>query len=199
MNDDPNQLRTLTEIVRDAVSQKERDSSKKLMYFIKRSLSQVGLTGECEESEILIRAYIRVREKIMAGTQVEDYLAYVSRFCYLIILEESRRRNSRSRLSQKLMFLANAQDVDREPSYSEAFSDQLIKSLWESFASLSERDKKILKLRIVIGLPWQEIAVLMVEQGEESYFHKGIEAKLRKQGERALSKLRNKLSSVDES
>lgn len=199
MNDYLTQLCTLTEIIKDAVASKEEDDSKKLVYFIRRSLGQVGLSGQYEESEVLIQAYIRVRDKILSGTRIHSFLPYLSRVCYLIILEESRKRQSQTKLRQKLRSIDNIQAAGESSSYSEAFSEDLINSLWVSFSALTESDKEILRLRIVSGLSWREIALIMVERGEEPHFHKGLEPKLRKQGERALTKLRHKLSSVDES
>ncbi|PSR18736.1 hypothetical protein C8255_05795 [filamentous cyanobacterium CCP3] len=199
MNDSLTQLRTLTEIIKDAVASKEEEDSKKLVYFIRRSLGQVGLSGQYEESEVLIQAYIRIRDKILSGVYIHNFLPYLSRVCYLIILEESRKRKSQIKLRQKLRCLDNIQAVSEQSSYSEAFSEELIDSLWDSFSALTESDKEILRLRIVSGLSWREIAIILVERGEEPSFHKGLEPKLRKQGERALVKLRNKLSSVDES
>ena len=84
-------------------------------------------------------------------------------------------------------------------SFCEEVSDELISSLWASFSALSERDKEILILRIVRGLSWKEIGFLMVSQGKERQFQSNLEAKLRKQGERALAKLRKQLSSVNDS
>ncbi len=199
MNDGLNQLRTLTEIVKDTVSHKESEDSKKLIYFIRRCLGQAGLLHEYSESEILISAYFRIREKIESGVIIENYLAYIKRFCQLIVIEESRRRNSRNRLTQKLMSFDNDQEATKEPAHSETYSEEVIENLWQAFYSLSEREMEILRLRIVVGLPWREIAILMVEQRKEFSTTKGLEAKLRKQGERAIHKLRHKLSSVDES
>ena len=102
MDEDFKQLTTLTEVVKNAISLKESESSRKLMYFIRRSLGQVGLTGEYEESEILIKAYLRVRDKILSGSRIENYLSYLTRVSYFIILEENRQRQRQARLGKKL-------------------------------------------------------------------------------------------------
>ncbi|NJL47588.1 MAG: hypothetical protein HC929_09000 [Leptolyngbyaceae cyanobacterium SM2_5_2] len=199
MDEDFKQLRALTEVVKDAISLKESESSKKLMYFIKRSLNQVGLAGEYEESEVLIKAYLRVRDRILSGTQIDNHLGYLTRVTYFIILEENRKRQRQIRLGQKLSHLTFVQDVIPDGSFCEGVSEDLVGSLWASFRALSERDKEILILRIVRGLSWKEIGFLMVSQGKEKKIHTGLEAKLRKQGERALAKLRKQLSSVNDS
>jgi|GEM_PF-3318952 DNA-directed RNA polymerase specialized sigma24 family protein len=197
MEEDFKQLKTLTEVVKDAISLKESESSRKLMYFIKRSLGQLGLAGQYEESEVLIKAYLRVRDKILSGTRIENYLGYLTQVSYYIILEESRQRRRQIRLGQKLSYITFTQEIMPDGSFYEGVSEELIGSLWVSFSTLSERDKEILILRIVRGLSWKEIGFLMVSQGKERRFHASLEAKLRKQGERALTKLRKQLSSVN--
>jgi DNA-directed RNA polymerase specialized sigma24 family protein len=198
MDEDFNQLRLLTEVVKDAISHKENGNSKKLIYFIRRSLGQVGLSHEYEESEILIQAYLRARDKILSGEYISNHSAYLSRVAYFIILEESKRRNRRGQLSQKLSYAESGADIILEKGYAEGVSDELVNSLWTSFDSLSERDQRILILRIVKGLSWREIGTLMVRVGQEKNGGKNLESKLRKQGERALAKLRKQLMSVND-
>jgi DNA-directed RNA polymerase specialized sigma24 family protein len=198
MDEDFNQLKVLTEVVKDAILHKENGSSKKLMYFIKRSLGQVGLSHEWEESDILIQAYLRARDKILSGERISHHSAYLTRVAYYIILEESKRRNRRGKLNQKLSYVESSAEVTLEKGYTEGVSDELVSSLWASFESLSKRDRWLLILRIVKGLSWQEIGTLMVSTGQEKNGGKSLEAKLRKRGERALAKLRKQLMSVDD-
>ncbi len=198
MDEDFNQLKVLTEVVKDAISHKEHGSSKRLMYFIKRSLNQVGLTHECEESEILIQAYLRTRDKILAGARISNYSAYLTRVAYFVILDESKRRNRRGKLNKKLSYVDSEAGSNAEKAYTEGISHELVSSLWASFESLSAREREILILRIVKGLSWREIGILMVQNGQERVSGRSLESKLRKQGERALAKLRRQLLSVND-
>lgn len=198
MDEDFNQLKVLTEVVKDAISHKENGSSKKLMYFIRRSLSQMGLTHECEESEILIQAYLRTRDKILSGTRISNYSAYLTRVAYFVILDESKRRNRRGKLNKKLSYVDSEGGSMTDKVYTEGMSDELVSSLWSSFESLTARERHILILRIVKGLPWREIGYLMVQNGQEKRTGRSVESKLRKQGERALAKLRKQLLSVND-
>ena len=197
MDEDFDQLKALTEVVKDAIAHKENGSSKKLMYFIKRSLGQVGLTHEWEESEILIQAYFRAREKVLAGERISNYGAYLTRIAYFVILEESKRRNRRGKLNKKLSHDGTKTETTPAEGYVEGISDELMRSLWASFEALSPRDRRILMLRIVRGLSWRDISALMVKDGEEKNDGKSLDAKLRKQGERALAKLRRQIMAVD--
>ena len=196
MEEDFNQLKVLTEVVKDAISHKEKDGAKKLMYFIKRSLGQFNLAHEYEESEILIQAYLRARNKILSGERIVNHSAYLTSVAYFIILEESKRKIRRKQLNHKLSFAESSADADVAKAYTDGASDELISSLWNSFKSLPQRDRQILILRIVKGHSWREIVSFVEGDHQAKNGGKSLESKLRKQGERALNKLRKQLMSA---
>ncbi|MEO0989286.1 MAG: hypothetical protein AAFY20_27710, partial [Cyanobacteria bacterium J06639_14] len=99
-------------------------------------------------------------------------------------------------ISQKLSCFQNVMFLP-ESSYEEGVSYEVINSLWESFEALSERDQQILYLRIVKGYSWNEIAYQLVEDGIEESYNKSLVSNLKKQGERALKKLRKGILSID--
>lgn len=198
MNEVYTQLELLTEFIRRTLSQKESGTSKKLMFFIRRSLSQMGLYNEWDESEILIEAYLRTREQIKSGAIIENLPSYLTRVSQLIIFEKRRQRKRSHGITQKLSGLTpDVVSFPEEASYHEEVSFGTISSLWNSFNSLPERDKQILVLRIVKGYSWKEIGYLLVEDGIEATYTNSLVTKLRKQGERALEKLRRRILSVN--
>lgn len=81
--------------------------------------------------------------------------------------------------------------------YSEGVTQATINSLWSSFELLPERDRRLLTLRVVKGHSWKEVARIFVDDGIESKYSDALVAKLRKQGERAIEKLRKDISPVE--
>lgn len=193
------QLELLNQVIRGALSLQEDASSKKLLFFIRRSLTQMGLYGEWQESEVLIEAYLRTRERVMAGEVIGNFPGYLAQVAQYILLEKRRQRQRNHNISQKL-FRSSADIVSLdESSYIEKIGQETISSLWSSFHALSERDQQVLMLRIVEGYSWKEIGYFMVEEGLETNYTSALVAKLRKQGERALDRLRKRMLSVDNS
>ena len=190
------QLELLNEVIRQTLLPKEGGTSKNLMLFIRRSLSQMQLGNEWDENEILVEAYIRTRERINSGEIIDNLSGYLAKFAQLIIFEKNRQRKRTYGISQKLSSFQNVVSLP-ESSYEEGVSYEVIDSLWSSFGFLPEKDQQILNLRIVKGYSWNEIAYQLVELGIEESYDKALVSKLRKQGERALEKLRKGILSID--
>lgn len=186
------QLDSLTEIVNSALLLRECESSRKLMFFIRRSLRQMGLNNEWHESEILIEAYLRARGHIQQGKVIRNLPAYLTGIICNLVREKSRERRRRFGIYRKLETSADTMTLP-ESSYQEEVSDEFVDSLWESFNCLPYRDRKIIELRVVKGYSWNEIANILVASGYEQNYGAPLIAKLRKQGERALAKLRKTL------
>ena len=193
------QLELLHEVVSRSLSPQEVGTSKNLIFFIRRSLNQMSLYPEWHESEILIEAYLRVRQKVLAGHEVQKFPAYLTRVAQLIIFEKSKQRKRNYSISQKLS-RADAEDDSAfsvDHSYTDGINPDTIDTLWSSFKALSEKDQEVLTLRIVHGYSWKEVAYTFVEWGLESHYSDSLIPKLRTQGKRALEKLRKGVLSVN--
>ncbi|ASC71239.1 hypothetical protein XM38_021910 [Halomicronema hongdechloris C2206] len=193
------QLELLNQVIRGALSLEEGSTSKKLIFFIRRSLAQMGLQGEWQESEVLIEAYLRTRERVMAGEVISNFPGYLAQVSQYILLEKRRQRQRNHNINQKLFRSGSDVVSSPESSYGEGISQETVSSLWSSFHALAERDQQVLMLRIVKGHSWKEIGYFMVEEGLEANYTSALVAKLRKQGERALDRLRKRMLSVDNS
>ena len=191
------QLELLHEVVSRSLLPQEVGTSKNLIFFIRRSLNQMGLYPEWHESEILIEAYLRVRQKILAGQEVQKFPAYLTRVSQLIILEKSKQRRRSSNIRQKLARADEESSLADDHSYTDGINPETIDTLWSSFKTLPERDQKVLTLRIVYGYSWKEVAYTFVEWGLESRYSDSLISKLRTQGKRALEKLRKGVLSVN--
>ncbi|MGF1524452.1 MAG: RNA polymerase sigma factor [Leptolyngbyaceae cyanobacterium] len=196
MNEAYQQLEILNDLIKQMLLRKGGRTSKNLMLLIRRSLTQMRLHYEWDESEILVDAYMRTRKQILAGEIIENLPGYLTRVCQLIVLEKNRQRKRHHNISQKLSSLSDAISSPKS-TYEEGVSNEVISSLWSSFNALSKKERQVLTLRIVKGYSWREIAYQLVEWGVEKNYNDALVAKLRKQGERALEKLRRKILSLD--
>ena len=196
MNEAHKQLERLNAVIKQALLGKEGETSKNLMLFIRRSLGQMRLRNEWNESEILVEAYLRTREKISSGEIIDNLPGYLSRVSQYIILEKIRQKSRNYRIHQKLSSFSDAVSLP-ESSYEEGVSCDVVNSLWNSFNCLSQREQEILTLRIIKGYSWDEVAYQLLELGIEGSYDSTVVAKLRKQGGRALEKLRKRILSID--
>ncbi|MEM6840004.1 MAG: hypothetical protein AAF609_24610 [Cyanobacteria bacterium P01_C01_bin.120] len=196
MNEIRQQLELLNEVIKRSLSLEEVKTSINLILFIRRSLNQAGLYPDWQESEILVEAYLRVRGQINAGKAIHNLPAYLTRTSQLIVLEKYRHRQRHVKIAQKLSG-SKGDDLAIEASYTEGVNQTTINLLWRSFEALSERDQRVITLRIVKGYSWKEIAYILVELGIEPKYTPALIMKLRKQGERALEKLRKAMLSVN--
>ncbi|MDB9528157.1 sigma-70 family RNA polymerase sigma factor [Oscillatoria sp. CS-180] len=197
MNEIYKQLELLNEVVKRSLSLEEVSTSKNLIFFIRRSLYQMGLYPEWHESEILVEAYMRIRQQIMAGKEIQNLPAYLARVSQFIVLEKRRQRKRNYGIRQKLTHPDEAATDLPDDSYTEGIDQEVVHSLWKSFDSLPERDRQILTLRIVKGYSWKEVACCFVESKIEPRFSDSLIPKLRTQGKRALEKLRKGMLSVN--
>ncbi|MFE4104955.1 RNA polymerase sigma factor [Almyronema epifaneia] len=190
------QLKRLNEVMNAALSAREEGSSKRLVFFVRRSLQQFNLYGEWCESEILIDAYLRTRQKIEHGEVIDNFPGYLSSVSFNIIREHHRSRQRKFAACQKMQKSeANVLNTPESPYLDEKTSD-FSNLLWESFESLRPKDQEILILRIVKGYSWSEIGDFMVATDKELRNDLALRSRLRKQGERALERLRKAFSSV---
>lgn len=196
MNEACKQLELLNTVIKQALLRKEGETSKNLMLFIRRSLGQMRLHNEWNESEILVEAYLRTRDKINSGEIIDNLPGYLSRVSQYIILEKSRQKKRNYGIHQKLSSFSDIVSLP-ENSYEEGVSCEVVNSLWNSFNCLSEREQRILTLRVIKGHSWHEVAYQLLELGIEKSYDNTVIAKLRKQGERALEKLRKRILSID--
>lgn len=99
MNEIQEQLELLNEVVKRSLSFKEVGTSKNIIFFIRRSLNQMGLSPEWHESEILIDAYLRIRQQVIDGREIRYFPAYLKRVSQFIMLEKKKQRSRNFGLS----------------------------------------------------------------------------------------------------
>ncbi len=184
------QLDLLNKLINNILSQEGDESTRKIFFFIKRILRQFRLDSQLQESEILIDAYLRIREKIKSGESIKNISAYLNRVSYNIVREHSKKQKRSEKLHGRL--LDNGYGHPDIILGGDSSNYDKITILLESLKKLKNEDLEILQLHIVEGLSWEEI---------RGYFSsckgkKLSNSALRKQGERALRRLREAYTSV---
>jgi DNA-directed RNA polymerase specialized sigma24 family protein len=180
----------LEEVIADAIHLK--GDAKHLIFFIKRALRQFNLESHYQEMDILSEAYIRTQKRIEAGETITNFPAWLKVVSINIIREKSKKRLRDQSLQQNLIRRGHgSQEMMTEQDDADL---EAIATLLESLKSLSSEDVEILKLRIVKGLSWDDVAESLEGIGKNA----GNVTALRKRGERALSRLRKNFFSVNQ-
>ncbi len=182
------QLELLTKLVNDTLSEERNESSRKIFYFIRRSLRQFKLNGQRQESDILLEAYTRVRKKIESGESIENMPAYLNRVAFNIIREKSRKQKKAEDLHIRL--INNGYGHPDTTSGTEDTDSYKINILIKALEEIKPEDLEIIELRIVKGLSWKEISEHLTSYKNEEYSNNLSVSALRKRGERALKRLR---------
>lgn len=186
------QLKLLTALIEDSLSEKQNDDSRKIFFFAKRTLRQFKLDGQLQESDIVIQAYLRVREKIKSGESIKNMPAYFNRVCYNIVREHSKKQKKTENLCNRLV--NNGFGVSETNRQIDSLNYSNNKILFESLAQLNNEDREIIELRIVQELSWKEISDHI-----SLYRNKKLNTStLRKRGERILKRLREAYISVEQ-
>lgn len=161
-------------------------SSGRLLYaFVRRNLYRFHLNGDFCEAAILNEALIRAVTATRRGIVIQELSAWLRRAAYNIIREKSRDR-------KRLVSLdSEPERVEQVVCQAEEIEDDL-SFIQAAFGLLEPRDQRILMLKIVQGLSWQEIHNILSIEGQPDC---SIPA-LRKQKERALIRLRKKFHSL---
>jgi DNA-directed RNA polymerase specialized sigma24 family protein len=186
------QLKRLHEVVAHLLSPAGDDTSQKLLFFVKRLLYQFNIKNQFHESEIVVEAYLRTRKRIEQGEVIENIPAWLNQVSFNIIREYSRKVNQSRTLTAHLR--CAAWTSANHPS-SEFPDSQPIEALLAALAQLQPEDEELLILRIVKGFSWQEISQYL--EAKDAGCKKYSAQTLRKRGERALTRLKQKFFSVD--
>lgn len=155
--------------------------------FIRSRLKQFNIQQAYSEACILNEVYLRAIKKMKQGEIIAIPIAWIRATAYNYIRELSRD-------GQKLVYLENYQNYHRSflgIEDTEHFLISLIKKeelqfeqtlIRKAFERLPPADRKLLHLKIIRGLSWQQIRDL-------SEYQKYTLAALRKRKQRALEKL----------
>lgn len=194
-NNRESQLALLAEIVNDTLSEEWDESTRKIFFFIKRSLRQFKLDGQLQESDILLDTYLRVRKKIESGEYIQNMPAYLNRVAFNIIREKSKKQKKSEDLHIRLINNGHGHanttlGTDNSDSYQITI---LIKALEE----LTSENFELIQLRIIKGLSWNQISDYINSSQDDENKKKVSASALRKRGERALKSLREAYFSVE--
>ncbi|WP_036489762.1 RNA polymerase sigma factor [Myxosarcina sp. GI1] len=195
-NNKQEQLELLAKIVNDTLSEEWDESTRKIFFFIKRSLRQFKLDGQLQESDILLDSYLRVRKKIESGESIQNMPAYLNRVAFNIIREKSKKQKKSEDLHIRLINNEHGHpDTTSETDGSDSYQ---ITSLLKALEELKSEDFELIQLRIVKGLSWNEISDYLNSSQDNENQKKLSTRTLRKRGERALKRLREAYFSVEE-
>jgi RNA polymerase sigma factor (sigma-70 family) len=182
-----NQLELLTTVVNNLLSEEKDEATRKIFFFIKRTLRQFKLDGQLEESDILSEAYLCVRKKIESGELIQNIPAYLNRVAFNIIRERSKKKKKSKDLHIRL--INNSHGVIDTTSRIDDLDSNQITILLKALKELNSEDFELIKLRIVKGLSWNEISDNL-NYSKDNENKKRLSANTRKKGERALKRLR---------
>lgn len=181
------QLDRLEAVLIDALSNYEDSSTRKLVFFIRRTLRQFHLESRYDECQIVIDTYLRAIKLTETGTIAQNLPAWLNRISYNIIREYSRRERQQRKLTNRLRQNGSELGETRVAPDSEDIDIDKIQILWEAFNKLSEEEQEILNLRIVKALSWKKVS---------DELNISIST-ARKRGERSLKRLRRSFFSID--
>lgn len=171
----------------------QNPAARSLLAFIRRDLRQFHLHGSISETDIFIQAYLRGFEYCSkeGAEPIRNVRAWLRQTAFNIIREESRRRQRAPQVSYDVLAendlgrsqLTQAPDEwGLDPDIVETDMRAIVTAL----ARLSAREQRIIHLRTLQGLAWKDVQQHLETMGEPPL---RLDV-LRKQGQRALERLR---------
>jgi DNA-directed RNA polymerase specialized sigma24 family protein len=161
------------------------------MAFIRRSLRQFCLYGLYSDIDIFMDAYLRGVDHISDPNKpdIGNVYAWMRATSYNVIRELSRER--RNRFCEFTEAIEQHQHrhwtMDKFAALQNCIEER-IQRVVQAFASLSEKERRIIELRFIQQLPWSDVQQQLVQDHGE--LPSKIPA-LRQRGKRALNRLRN--------
>jgi DNA-directed RNA polymerase specialized sigma24 family protein len=158
--------------------------------FIQRSLRQFHLEGSCSVDEIISEVYVRGVRLIASGKTIEKPLAWLKVTSLNVIRELSRSRCNQQQKHQPLDSDFTEHKIFKQQPNDDVNCDEAIAlklaAIQASFTQLSTKDQAILLLRLQENLSGKEVGEQLAAAGLGVH----NEVTLRKQGSRALKRLR---------
>lgn len=188
------QLNRLHEVVVELLSSKGDSTSQRLLFFIKRTLRQFNIDHQFHEKEIVIEAYERTRKRVETGEVIENLPGWLKAVSYNIIREYNRKVNQSRTLPVQL---SHNTSYSLPETSSEFIDSQRIEALLAALSQIKSEDEDLLILRLVKGFSWQQISEYLEEKDKETGKRHPAQ-NLRKRGERALARLKQKYFSIDQ-
>ena len=184
-------INALERFVTDSLSSKRDESQRQLILFIKRTLLQFNLDQDYSPASILGEAYFRATEKIRNGEVINNVPAFLNRVAFNIIREKRRCHSRIDKIDKKHIEISKTNLHESIDSFSSAYKSEEVENLQAALHQISQDDLEILVLRIVKGLSWDEVRDHYLKKNQDLPV-----SRLRKRGQRALTKLRQSFFAV---
>lgn len=149
----------------------------KLCAFARLRLRQFKLDGSYDPAYVINEALIRACEAIRNGKSIEKPSAWLRATMMNIVRELSRQSSEHTELDENSL---EGLENSVEPDLTEEFRRAKI-----AFWKLKPQERKLLRLKILKGLQWQEIQKIYAAEGQHI-----SEATLRQRKTRTLRRLR---------
>ncbi|WP_424101950.1 RNA polymerase sigma factor [Moorena producens] len=151
---------------------------------IKKKLRQFNFPDD-QIYEVINETYLRGIKLLESGQEIENSRAWIRATSLNVIREMSRKQKKQqswdSNLIQHQIALEDSHSLSSANS-----EDENLKLLELALQKLEPKDKKLIVLRHIEGLSWQQVVSHLASNGEFV-----TEASARQRGNRALKRLRN--------
>lgn len=160
--------------------------------FIYRNLKLLQLRG-VEPYEVLHEVWLCGIQTIKAGRTINNPKAWIRTVAYRIIIKEVRRLKPEKIASVSFDTIEPYALVEINASSNDNESEDCHQLIRQSICELDQEDQRLIILRFFQKLSWEEIREVLISEGI------GVAnvAALRKRGQRALERLRNKYHQQD--
>jgi DNA-directed RNA polymerase specialized sigma24 family protein len=163
---------------------------KDVLVYIRIRSRQFGIDGICDPDEILSNAFIRAINQIDQGKDIPNIVGWLKLTSFNIIREMRRSIQKQKQLSEKI----SIEHVhDYAPEIIESHSEQSIRISALALTFLSKLDQRIIHHRFISEYSWQEVCIHLAQEGfldKKDYTDTKIVGRIRRRGQRAISKLK---------
>ncbi|AOX01660.1 hypothetical protein BJP34_21420 [Moorena producens PAL-8-15-08-1] len=161
----------------------EATSYAALINGIKKNLRQFNFPDN-QVDDVIHKAYLRGIKLLDSGQEIENPRAWIRATSFNVIREMSRKQNKEQSWDSNLIERQLARQASNSLSSANS-EDENLKLLELALQKLEPKDNKLIVLRHIEGLSWQQVVSHLASKGEDI-----TEASARQRGNRALKRLR---------
>ena len=159
-----------------------------LWSFVNRTLRQFNINDIYSEVDVILETADIGRKKIKEGEIINNPGGYFRVVAYNVVRNLSQKEKRQKKIAQKLKHITESIHYP-EYAISEEITENQVELLCKNWKKLSKLEQKILKLREIKDLSWEQIAKQLVADNDEVSDSRLV-TRIRQKGYRALQKLR---------